>query len=396
MRRRMLQAARAEFTRMDPLSQGLLGACAAHAVAGHRLPRSAWLIGFVAGVVPDADIFIQPANDPLGGLLWHRHFSHALLTVPLLGGVVALAACAARSVRHVAGWTFAAAAAGVLTHGPLDAATSYGTLLYWPFSNGRVAWDVLPIIDLVVTLPMAIFLAASVWRSWRAAKHSIAALPPLRGTRLVAALGVAWVVGYAALGAMQRERVLDVQERLAVERGHTIEADRRRAMPQPLSLLLWRSVYEHRDPRTGAVTIQWDLVRIPHWPYSLAVMGGPDAAVLEGVPIEKLTRDTLLARDDVDRAADDRIGATFDRFAWFADDYTALSAERPLVVGDMRYAMGPESAPLWGLRVPTTGGAPDTTDDSLRMVHQLGDSSARAQDLWDALKGTDPRLRPVP
>ena len=36
---------------------------------------------------------------------------------------------------------------GILTHGFLDACTSYGTSLFWPFSSTRVSWNVISIVD---------------------------------------------------------------------------------------------------------------------------------------------------------------------------------------------------------------------------------------------------------
>jgi inner membrane protein len=375
---------------MDLLSQAVLGACAAQAAAGHRLPRSAWLIGSVAGLLPDADILIRPEGDPLGGLLWHRHFSHALVMAPVLGlAVAAIAWAVAPSLRTVKGWTVAAAGAAVLTHGPLDAATSYGTLLHWPFTERRVAWDLLPILDPAVTLPMMLLLAISVWRSWRACRRG--ATGSMTTARAIAAAGVLWTIAYAGLGAAQRAEVLRIQARLAESRGHVIEAGRTRAMPQPLSQLLWRSVYEHGDPLTGRRMIQADFIRVPHWPYSLESLGGPEPQVLEGTPVRLLERDDLLARRDLAVDVDPRIGETFDRFAWFADGFVALSAERPLVVGDMRYAIGPESTPLWGLMLPTRG----LPESELRMGQRFGDSSKRANELWEAITGRDPRMVPA-
>ena len=36
---------------------------------------------------------------------------------------------------------------GAITHGLIDACTSYGTLLYWPISHHRESWDIISIID---------------------------------------------------------------------------------------------------------------------------------------------------------------------------------------------------------------------------------------------------------
>ena len=42
---------------------------------------------------------------------------------------------------------------GYATHGLLDSCTSYGTQLFWPFSDVRVAWDTMSIVDPLFTVP---------------------------------------------------------------------------------------------------------------------------------------------------------------------------------------------------------------------------------------------------
>jgi len=70
---------------MDPLTQFSLGAAAAVAVSSREQVRWAVLIGGVAGAVPDLDVLIRSAADPLLTLQYHRHFSHALIVAPLIG-----------------------------------------------------------------------------------------------------------------------------------------------------------------------------------------------------------------------------------------------------------------------------------------------------------------------
>ena len=50
---------------MDPLTHALLGASAAHVAFSPRLGRRAWLLGAVAGLLPDAEFFIRSSEDPL-------------------------------------------------------------------------------------------------------------------------------------------------------------------------------------------------------------------------------------------------------------------------------------------------------------------------------------------
>ena len=47
---------------------------------------------------------------------------------------------------------------GYGTNGLLDACTTYGTLLLWPFSNARIAWNNVSVIDPLFTLPLLGFV----------------------------------------------------------------------------------------------------------------------------------------------------------------------------------------------------------------------------------------------
>ena len=62
---------------------------------------------------------------------------------------------------------------GYATHGLLDSCTSYGTQLFWPFSDERVAWDTMSIVDPLFTIPLLVFVIAAArtqrqWLSWLA------------------------------------------------------------------------------------------------------------------------------------------------------------------------------------------------------------------------------------
>eukprot|EP00494_Astrolonche_serrata_P005892 UN05909 len=47
---------------------------------------------------------------------------------------------------------------GYATSGLLDACTSYGTHLLWPFSDERVAWNIIAIVDPVFSLILMVGL----------------------------------------------------------------------------------------------------------------------------------------------------------------------------------------------------------------------------------------------
>ncbi len=327
---------------MDVLTHALLGACTAQAAFGRRLPRSAWIIGALAGYAPDLDVFIQPAGDPLGGLLWHRHFTHALAMVPVQAAVVALlvllvARLVPRQHRPDPAPVYGAAFLAMLTHGVNDALTSYGTLLLWPFSFERVALDLLPIIDPVFTLALLVALVVAVAHSWTTSARP----QPRPGARRAAVAGLIFVTAYTGFAAVQQARALHAVRTLAALRGET--PHHARAMPIPLSLLLWRGIYR-TDADPEHAMIRTDFVRTPYLGETTVRPGGAAPVLTE----ERLLTD--LRRQG--RSADDRLLHTFRRFTWFADGFTARSPDDPDLIADLRYGLATEQPTgLWGLRL---------------------------------------------
>ena len=51
---------------------------------------------------------------------------------------------------------------GYSTHGLLDACTSYGTQLFWPFSNERISWNNISIVDPLFTIPVLILVVIAI------------------------------------------------------------------------------------------------------------------------------------------------------------------------------------------------------------------------------------------
>ncbi|HZW06758.1 MAG TPA: metal-dependent hydrolase, partial [Phycisphaerales bacterium] len=332
---------------MDVVTQCVLGASAAQTFLGRRLPRSAWLAGLLGGYVPDADIFIRPAGDPMGGLLWHRHFTHGVGFMPVGAAIAVLPFLLFPAGRRALGWLYLAALAGIATHAPLDACTSFGTCLWWPFSSARVSWDLIGIIDPLVTLPLLVTVAWSAVISWRR-RHDLERPAPLaeRPTRwrTVAGAGFVWAWFYIfAVGGVMHARAAGAAEELARARGHD-GAHGLRAMPQPASLLLWRTVYIH----DGKV-----------WSDAAHTLPLRPVRVIAGEPQPLLTESAAMARA---AALSDRTRGAVAGYYWFTDGYVSPSPDDPSFLGDMRYGIDPQRfSAMWGLRLP----APTEPDDLL-------------------------------
>ena len=304
---------------MDPLTQTVIGAVAAVAVSRREERGKAALVGALAGAFPDVDVLIESAEDPLLGLQYHRHFTHSLIFVPVVGMLVAMVFSLFPRMRAMGfGRLLLYGVVGALTHGLLDACTSYGTQLYWPFHGHRESWDVISIIDPLFTGPLLFALILSlIWRriNWA------------RGGLLVA-------VAYLGLGAIQRERAESWARELAEQRGHPIE--KVTARPSFANQILWRTVYLSE----GMYHV--DAVSIPPWRAPIHYAGGSVAAFSPEDAAAMVPSGTVLASD-------------IERFRHFSQDFLYRWPEDPEIVGDLRYAVMPDSTrPLWGIRMDTS------------------------------------------
>lgn len=188
---------------MDPLTQGLLGASLPQATArSGRYAAGAGLMGFLAGMAADLDVLIRSSSDPLLFLEYHRQFTHSLIFIPVGGLICALVLHQLlgkrRGLTFRQSWLFCTL--GYATHALLDACTTYGTMLLWPFSDARFSWSTISIIDPLFTLPLLVAVV----------------LAGRRGRPLFARLGLLWACLYMVAGLWQRNE--------AVEMGHALAA----------------------------------------------------------------------------------------------------------------------------------------------------------------------------
>lgn len=317
---------------MDPVTQGTLGAAAALAAVAPRCPlrwrTQAWL-GALGGMAPDLDILIRSASDPLLAIEYHRHFTHSLAFVPVGGVLSGLPFLLLPQLRQHWRWVLLLTTIGYATHGLLDACTTYGTLLLWPFSDLRVSWHVISIIDPVFTLPL---LGAVIW----AARRRSATI--IRAGSLFALL----VLGY---GLLQRERAYALQASAAEQRGHTIE--RSMVMPSFATHLSWRSLYLS----DGQVYV--DKIRVP-W-FGPRCLSPGQSVPLAPAPNPDELEPTVARAERLMR--------------WFASDWVGYAQNDPTVLGDLRYSFSPrEVNPIWGIRrLPV--GAPAGEQHSIEWVN---------------------------
>ena len=309
---------------MDPISQAVFGASLSQTFANNKSSQlRALTIGALAAMAPDLDIFISSSSDPLLTLEFHRQFTHALIFIPI--GALLCAVILYFFINLLGRWranishglsfsqVYLFSFLGYATHGFLDANTSYGTQLLWPFSNERIAWNTVSVVDPLFTLPVLILIVLSVFRR----------------TNRYAKFAFIYAMVYLSLGVLQYQRAEQSLIELAQKRGHTIE--RMQVKPSFANLHVWKMLYEHNG-----------------YYYVDAVKLLINKQIYPGESIQKFNLDQdLHLLNKVSQSARD-----IERFRRFSDDYLALYPSMPNYIIDVRYSLLPNSIqPLWGIKI---------------------------------------------
>ncbi len=152
---------------MDSLTQIVLGAACGEAVLGRKIGNKALLFGAIGGTIPDLDVFVGSwlYGNEIDAMFFHRGFMHSILfsiiAAFLLGWLVyklynngeRLHTTNQKDWILLFFWS-------LFTHPILDSFTPYGTQLFAPFSNYRVAFNNIAVADPLYTLPFLICMIA--------------------------------------------------------------------------------------------------------------------------------------------------------------------------------------------------------------------------------------------
>ncbi|KIE19632.1 membrane-bound metal-dependent hydrolase [Vibrio sinaloensis] len=329
---------------MDPLTQGLIGASFPQSVGKKQHIIVAGVLGMLSGMAPDLDVLIRSSQDPLLYLQYHRQFTHSLLFIPIgsmLCAVVLYPLFAKRfGLSFGQSWLYCAL--GFSTHALLDACTSYGTQLFWPLSQQRIAWSNVSVVDPMFTLPVLILVALAVWRR----------------SPVFARAACVWALVYLSLGGIQKQRVEQVAWQLATERQHS--PIRLAAKPSFANLLLWKVVYETDDEF-----------------YIDAIRAGVSTKVYQGESVKKLD----IARDFSWLDLSSQQAIDIGRFAHFSNGYLAVDPNNSMRIMDVRYSIVPNQInPLWSIQLSPNVNKEEhvqyvvereSTDDSRRLFYKM-------------------------
>lgn len=137
---------------MDSLTQAALGGLCGELLLRKQIGWKGMVWGAFFGTLPDLDLFL-PMDDTLDRLRQHRGLSHSLLCMFLLSPMFGYGLSKLhQKVTLRRAITFVLLA--WFTHVLIDCFNTYGTQIFEPFNNYRVAFGNMAIVDIFFTLPM--------------------------------------------------------------------------------------------------------------------------------------------------------------------------------------------------------------------------------------------------
>ena len=300
---------------MDPVSQGLLGGCIATSFSKKINLRRASFCGFVGGLAPDLDIFIRSSADPLLSVDYHRHFSHSLFFSPIGSFFVSLILFVFLRKKLPFKQIYLFSFLGYLSHGLLDSCTSYGTVLFWPFSDYRVGLNIISIIDPIFTGSILIFFLISI----------------IRNSLLTIRIGFLFCLLHLSFNFIKYQQVKDYVKNIAKDREHKIE--RLFLKPTIGNNFLWRSVYQN-NKQYFIDAIYFPFFGIPKFK--------------EGSRVKVIDKDTVFPK--LNESSTQRKDII--RFAYFSDNYIYLHPDYNNLIADLRYGTLPyDNKSLWGIEI---------------------------------------------
>lgn len=301
---------------MDPVTHGLIGASASLSVAAKEKTRLAALSGATGAMLPDLDILIDCASDPLLQLEFHRQFSHSLLFIPIVALIATVLCWWITKKRLTLKETYLFSLLGTATAGLADAFTSYGVQLLWPFADDRFAWNLISVFDPLFTLGIILLLVLAL----------------LKKNSLLSCFALIWAAMYLLFGWSQQQKARKTAYELADQRDHRIQ--KLIIKPTIANELLWSIRYISND------SLYADGVRL--LPFAKpAIYGGESIKLLDWEETYAEYQGSTLYNDIA-------------RFDELSNGVLIHHPNKEQVIGDGRYAMLPTSVnPLWGIKIDT-------------------------------------------
>jgi len=220
---------------MDSLTHIALGAAIGEVTLGKKIGNKALVYGAILGSLPDFDVFITPLLKPVPALFFHRGYSHSLLLIlvitPIAGWI--LSKIERKQSIELKYWILFSLLP-LLSHISIDCFNTYGTAILEPFSNIRVAYDSMAIIDFVFLLPLS-----------AAAISTLFFQKQNRTRRIITWVGISLSTIYFCFTILNK---INVENKVRIQLvAQDIKFNRLLTTPVPLSNFLWLIVAENEN-----------------------------------------------------------------------------------------------------------------------------------------------------
>ncbi|WP_269222610.1 metal-dependent hydrolase [Flavobacterium sp. IMCC34518] len=214
---------------MDTVSHIVLGAAVGETILGRKIGRKAMLYGAIIGNIPDIDVlgifFLSDSKQ----LLFHRGITHSLFFAVLITALFGWF-CRKRIKNNWMLWTWMFFAA-MLSHLLIDSFTCYGMGFFEPFSQHRISFNTIFVVDPFYTLPLLVCMLLA----FRAKNKT-----PLRKKWTITGL---WISStYLAFTILSHVYVQHVMKQSLEEQ--KLAFDHFTVTPTPLNSFLWMG-YSH-------------------------------------------------------------------------------------------------------------------------------------------------------
>ena len=339
---------------MDSITQIVLGAACGEAVLGKKIGNKALLFGAIGGTIPDLDVFVGNLlyGNEIDTMLFHRGFMHSILfsviAAFLLGWLVHRLYNFGKRLNTTTQkvwillffWS-------LFTHPILDCFTPYGTQLFAPFSNYRVAFNNISVADPFYTVPFLICMIVLLFFKRTSVK---------RKKWLAYGIGISSIYMLFTIG--NKLYIDSVFKKSLAEKN--IEYSRFSSQPSILNNILWYGIAETEDNYQVAFYSLFDKSnRFSEW--------------------QELPKTRALIKDDFSDLKD---------LAWFSNDYFSVEemSNGNYLYNDLRYPLVKTKdgyVSVFSLEV-------FKEDDRLNMkgfepkVDDMGDAMSA---LWERMKG---------
>ncbi|MGS2725954.1 metal-dependent hydrolase [Psychroserpens sp. BH13MA-6] len=292
---------------MDSLTQIVLGAACGEAVLGRKIGNKALLFGALGGTIPDFDVLVGSLlfNNEIDAMLFHRGFMHSILFAVIaafaLGWMVhkLYNTGKRKGTTRLHDW-IRLFFWSLFTHPILDCFTPYGTQLFSPFSNYRVAFNNIAVADPLYTLP---FLICIITLMFFNRKH--------QRRRYWLKLGIGISSFYMLLTVINKLCIDDIFSQSLIEQN--VSFNRFSSQPTILNNVLWYGIAEtENEYHVGFYSLLDTSRRFSDWKTI------PKSRVLTSATYEDI-----------------------ERLAWFSNDYYNVESleDSTYVYKDLRYPL---------------------------------------------------------